>query len=81
MYYIEQGGKINGVDGQYTLTFPRAFSNTNYTILKTLNWPDTSIDGMVRWYFGFRSLTLTTATTQTYTSPNGFTEDWIACGY
>ncbi len=76
----ECGGKIaKGVSGQHKVTFPLTFSNTNFTLLKTLNW-QASEAVINRAYFGFQSITTSSAYTYSYT-PDGYDESWYACGY
>ena len=76
----ECGGQIKGIDGQHLIVFPLTFSNTNFTILKTLSWAfnEGSIN---RAYFGFQSITTNSAYTHSYTSPSGYSEGWYACGF
>lgn len=76
----ECGGRITGVDGSHKVTFPLTFSNTNFTILKTLSWADSS-GSITRGYFGFQSVTTNSAYTYSYTSPSGHNEGWYACGF
>lgn len=79
--WVEQGGNIVGVDGWFTLTFPKSFSNSNYAITKTLNWNSNSNEAIVREFFGFHNRTTTSATTRCYTTPSGYSESWYACGF
>lgn len=79
--WIEQGGNIVGVDGWFTLTFPKTFSNSNYIIMKTLNWNQDLNEVIVRNFFGFHDRTITSARTRCYTTPSGYNESWYACGF
>ena len=73
--WLEQGGALNGSgDFNWTLTFLRPFSNTNYTILKNSGGGGTG--GVAERWMGFWNLTNNSAIT-------GFInhwERWYACG-
>jgi len=76
----ECGGKIaKGISGQHKVTFPLTFSNTSFTLLKTLNW-QFSEAVINRAYFGFQDITESYAYTYSYTA-DGYDESWYACGY
>jgi hypothetical protein len=76
----ECGGKIaKNVSGRHKVAFPLEFSNTKFTLLKTLNWQSSEavINGA---YFGFQDITESYAYTYSYT-PDGYDESWYACGF
>ena len=72
----EQGGRLTGTgDYNRTVTFPLAFSNTNYIIVKMFG--ASGGGGTAERWLGFWNLTTNSAIT-------GFTnrtEGWYACGY
>lgn len=73
--WIEQGGEV-GASGQTTVTFPKAFSNTNYTVVAT------SIGTNGEIYA--QCIQRTSATQMTIYNHGGsaaFAKSWYACGY
>ena len=73
--WIEQGGVLTG-SGDYnrTVVFPKAFSNTNYVILK--NSGGSGSGGVAERWMGFWSKT----TSQATTGYINHSECWYACG-
>ena len=73
--WIEQGGVLTG-GGDYnrTVVFPKAFTNTNYVILKNSGGSGTG--GVAERWMGFWGKTVSQATTG-YINHN---ECWFACG-
>lgn len=73
--WIEQGGVLTG-GGDYnrTVVFPKAFSNTNYVILK--NSGGSGPGGVAERWMGFWSKT----TSQATTGYINHSECWYACG-
>lgn len=72
--WIEQGGKITGSSG-VTLTFPLAFSNTNYSFVCNTQGNSTG--------YGYKRsawISSRTATTVTLGSDAGDPAVWFACG-
>lgn len=76
--WIEQGGRCPTGDSAATrtVTFPKAFTETNYTIQKTLS-AYTGTDNVQYGFVSFGNLTKTTAQTRTH----GGTAYWFAAGY
>ncbi len=74
--WVEQGGFVSSVSGDYTVNFLKLFADTNYTILKTMSTNSTG--GSVQYkQFAFFSRTTSSATTATA----GADFSWYACGY
>ena len=74
--WIEQGGFVSSVSGDYTVNFLKPFVDTNYTILKTMSTNSTA-GGMQYKQFAFFSRTASSATTATASADFS----WYACGY
>ena len=73
--WIEQGGEV-GASGQITVTFPKAFSNTNYTVVAT------SIGTNGEIYA--QCIQRTSATQMTIYNRGGsasLAKSWYACGF
>ena len=74
--WLEQGGVITiSGDYNYTVTFLKNFSNTNYCIFKNMGRSGTG--GVAERWIGFWGLTVSSAVTGALDS---FVERWYACG-
>ena len=74
--WLEQGGRI---DSSYsrdeTITFLKAFSDNNYTIVKNFGFSNSG--GTAAYWVGLYATTATTATTRVH---QGTLNIWYACG-
>lgn len=84
--FIEQGGVIStssSANIEETITFLKAFSDTNYKIFKNVNI-SSSYKNDAGWYQGIYrcyNLTSTTFTTMNTTATYITNSDWYACGF
>lgn len=74
--WVEQGGFVTSVSGDYTVVFLKPFADTDYTILKTMY---TNSTGSSVQYKQFSFFSKTTLSATTATAAADFS--WYACGY
>ena len=76
--WIEQGGRIVNTAGSGTLTFLKAFSNTNYTLVGSSLENSKNDTGGTSTSISFDHLTTTSFY---YSKSSGQSDMWYACGY